>query len=232
MTDWAAQLLQAYERGEEFVELDMLVVHHFDGAAVDKCLARSLFRVPSFFEESPPCLGAVETACRELECPVVVDYGAGAGRLVERLVASGIQVMAVEVDEILLHRLRDRGLDAVPTLAELPGDSIDLMVVAGGGIPIQDRAVGIDAILVDLLRPVRTHGRILIDLFWPPSVPLAAQYFTIGPLGVEGCCLSIRPDLLLESCRRNDCMGTIVAEIATEIVGARRCIISVRKTGG
>jgi SAM-dependent methyltransferase len=89
---------------------------------------------------------------------LVVELGAGTGKLTRALVSLGLQVVAVEPDPRMLTVLRERGLDGVDGAAEaIPlGDGEAGAVVAGSALHWFD----LDVTLPEIHRVLREGGRL------------------------------------------------------------------------
>jgi SAM-dependent methyltransferase len=89
---------------------------------------------------------------------LVVELGAGTGKLTRALAALGVRVLAVEPDARMLAVLRERGLDGVEGSAEsIPlGDGEADAVVAGSSLHWFD----LEAALPEFRRVLRPGGRL------------------------------------------------------------------------
>jgi SAM-dependent methyltransferase len=102
-----------------------------------------------------------EAAARWLvpeDAAVVVELGAGTGKLTQALTGLGVRVVAVEPDPRMLALLRERGLEGVEGSAEaIPlGDGEADAVVAGSALHWFD----LDATLREMHRVLREGGRL------------------------------------------------------------------------
>lgn len=95
-------------------------------------------RLGQHFLKNSTILQRIAEAACPLREPVVVEIGPGGGALTEKLVSRAGRVIAVELDEVLAGRLRERFGDAV---AVVSGDALDVdlnqwgPVVIAGNLP-------------------------------------------------------------------------------------------------
>lgn len=88
----------------------------------------------------------------------VLDFGAGSGQFAAPLSASGLNVTALEPDDLLQQRLRARGLHVIGSLQEIRDEAYDYVYTLNVLEHIDDDA----AALRGLQQKLRTGGRLLI----------------------------------------------------------------------
>lgn len=88
----------------------------------------------------------------------VLDFGAGSGQFAAPLKAQGLDVTALEPDQLLQQRLRAQGLRVVSDAQELPDSSFDYIYTLNVLEHIEDDA----AVLRDLHAKLTAHGKLLI----------------------------------------------------------------------
>lgn len=95
----------------------------------------------------------------------VLDFGAGGGQFAAPLKAQGMDVTALEPDQLLQQRLRAQGLPVVGSLDELPNGSFDYIYTLNVLEHIEEDA----AVLRSLREKLTNGGRLLI---YVPAFPV------------------------------------------------------------
>jgi 2-polyprenyl-3-methyl-5-hydroxy-6-metoxy-1,4-benzoquinol methylase len=88
----------------------------------------------------------------------VLDFGAGTGTFALPLHRSGVGVIAIEPDAMLRSRLTALGIDARPSMAGIPGESLDLVYTFNVLEHIEDDA----AVARELARTLKPGGRLVV----------------------------------------------------------------------
>lgn len=94
----------------------------------------------------------------------VLDFGAGSGQFAAPLSQQGMNITALEPDQLLQQRLRARGLRVAGSLEEVPDASLDYIYTLNVLEHIEDDA----AALRSLHARLTTNGRLLI---YVPAFP-------------------------------------------------------------
>ena len=155
----------------------------------------------------------------------VLDVAAGSGDLAHALAARGAEVWMSDVNQSMLMRGRDRALDAGRVLPAIRCDA-ERLAFASGSFDCVTVAFGLrnmthkDRALAEMVRVLRTGGRLLVLEFSKVWQPLAAAYdaYSFGVLPWLGERIAGDADAyryLAESIRRHPDQATLAAMLGS-----------------
>lgn len=194
MKSWGHCVLEARDQKASNIELYWWVEYCTRDWVVNRKEVCQPLSLGSFFNDEPPLLKLATARCRDLHLKSVLDFGAGAGVISQSLMSKGLSVVAVEADSALRSRLERMGIPVSESIATIPKESVDLLVVAGGGIPVDHSGVRLEEAIRSLLVFLRPRGRLLIDFYWPDAAFTGSEICFIGHAGQTQCCMSVSKD--------------------------------------